>query len=213
MKLLIFGSTGPTGLLLCSQSVSRGHTPSAFARSPSKLGPALLSSLAATYTGDVLDAAAVSAAVLSAAPDAILIALGGTSIWGRDYVCSRGTSHILAGARAAGLSPRVVVCTSMGVGDSADKIPAFVRWLLKHALADKEPQEAAVRASGLPFTIVRPTGLRSEPARGAAAVTAAEAAALPTSAIARADVAAFMLDCVETDAWVGKTVGIAWTQK
>ena len=211
MRVLVFGSTGPTGREVCLQAVSRGHAASAFARTPSKL--ANVSGLTSTFSGDVLDATAVSSAIRSATPDAILVSLGGASIWGRDYVCSRGTENILAAVRAANLSPRIVVCTSMGVGDSADKIPGFVRWMLKHALADKEPQEAAVRSSGFPFAIVRPMGLRDTPARGAAAITAREAAALPTSAISRADVAGFMLDCLTSDTWLGKTVGIAWTQK
>jgi hypothetical protein len=34
---------------------------------------------------------------------------------------------------------------------------------------------------------------------------------LPTSAIARADVAAFMLDALQNDSYLRKTVGISWT--
>jgi uncharacterized protein YbjT (DUF2867 family) len=121
-----------------------------------------------------MDASAVAAAVQAAAPEAVLIALGGSGIWSRDYTCSTGTDNIMKALKADGGSragPRVVVCTSMGVGDSSPLIPAFVRWILKYPLADKEPQEAAVRASGLPFVIVRPIGLRDAAARGVEAVT------------------------------------------
>lgn len=209
MRVLIFGPTGGTGRELVAQAAARGHAVTAFARTPSKLSaPAAVS----VVKGDVLgDAAALTAAVKDAAPDAVLVSLGGNGIWSRDYNCSRGTENILSAIKAAGATPRVIVCSSMGVGDSASLIPSFVGWLLKHALADKDPQEAAVRASGLPYTIVRPTGLRDAPARGVANVTALVCAKLPTSAIARADVAAYMLDAVSGDALLNKTVGISWT--
>jgi uncharacterized protein YbjT (DUF2867 family) len=210
MKLLIFGATGGTGLALVSQALARGHSVTAFARTPAKLPGAAGGGGATVIKGDVLDAAAVSAAVAAAAPDAILVALGGAGLMARDFNCSRGTDHILAGVRAAGGAPRVVLCSSMGVAESAAHIPTFVRWLLKHPLADKAPQEAAVRAAGLPFVIVRPTGLRDGPPRGPAALAARVGERLPTSAVARADVAAFMLDALASDEWLGQTVGLSW---
>ena len=89
-----------------------------------------------------MDAPSVAAAFSDGfAPDAILLALGGAGIWSRDFVCSRGTENVLAAVRsaraAAGASappPRLVCCSSMGVGDSAPLIPGFVRWLLTHPL-------------------------------------------------------------------------------
>ena len=158
-----------------------------------------------------MNADAVTSAVQKAAPDAVLVALGGSGgIWSRDNTCSTGTTNIISALKATVVSPRIVVCTSMGVGDSAPLVPAFVRWLLKYPLADKEPQEESVRASGFPFVIVRPTGLRNAPPRGIAAVAARIGEKLPTSAIARADVATFMLDALENDTYLGKTVSISW---
>lgn len=206
MKLLIFGATRGVGAELTLQALARGHLVAAFARRAAAVAPG-----ATAIQGDVLDRAAVESAVRAAAPDAVLLALGGAGIWARDYVCSAGTENVLAALKGAGLgSTRVVCCTSMGVGDSAQLIPGFVKWLLKHPLADKEPQEAALRASGHPFVIVRPTGLRDAPARGRAALAVRQGEKLPTSAIARADVAAFMLDCLASDEFLQKTVGISW---
>ena len=212
MRVLIFGATGGTGLALVSQALARGHDVTVFVRSPSKLAAKLgvAAPQPTIVSGDVLDAAAVAAAVAAARPDVLLLALGGAGIMSRDFTCSRGTEFVLAGAAAAALAPRVVLCSSMGVAESAPLVPAFLRWLLKHPLADKAPQEAAVRASALPFVIVRPTGLRDAPPRGAAALAARVGERLPTSAIARADVAAFMLDAAAGDEWLGKTVGLSW---
>ena len=207
MKLLIFGATRGVGSELAVAAAARGHTVTAFARRPAAVPAA---AAATVISGDVLDAAAVARAVAEAKPEAVLLALGGAGIWRRDYVCSHGTDHVLKGLAAAGLRPRVIVCSSMGVGDSAPHIPGFVAWLLKHPLADKGPQEEAVRASGLPYTIIRPTGLKDGAARGRAACALLESAKLPTSSVARADVAAVMLDALTDDALLGKTLGLSW---
>ena len=212
MKLLIFGCTRGVGLEATKQALARGHEVVAFARRP-----AAVPAGARVVTGDVMDAPSVAAAFADGfAPDAIVLALGGAGIWSRDYVCSRGTENVLAAVRsaraAAGASappPRLVCCSSMGVGDSAPLIPGFVRWLLTHPLADKEPQERALRESGLPYVILRPTGLRNDAPRGRAALAVLEAQKLPTSAVARADIAALMLDACAGDELLGKTVGVA----
>ena len=205
MKLLIFGATRGVGLEAAKQALARGHAVTAFARRPDAVPVGCI-----VIAGDVMDAAAVSSAVAAARPEAVLISLGGAGLWSRDFTCSQGTAHVLAGLKSAGLAPRLVLCSSMGVGDSSDKIPSFIAWMLKNALADKAPQEAAVRESGLPYTIVRPTGLRNAPARGRAACVLLEGAKLPTSGIARADVAAIMLDALTGDDLLGKTLGLSW---
>ena len=209
MKLLIFGCTRGVGLEATKQALSRGHTVVAFARRPEAVPAG-----ARVVRGDVMDAASVASAFADGfAPDAILLALGGAGIWSRDYTCSRGTENVLAAVRAhahaSASPPRLVCCSSMGVAESAPLIPGFVRWLLTHPLADKEPQERALRESGLPFVIVRPTGLRNDAPRGRAALAVLEAQKLPTSAVARADVAALMLDACAGDELLGKTVGVS----
>ena len=99
----------------------------------------------------------------------------------------------------------------MGVSETREHIPCFVRWILKHPLADKDIQEADLRASGLPLVIVRPTGLNNKPARRLEHVTTVENGPVPTSQISRADVATFMLEQMHSDRWLGKAVGISWT--
>lgn len=215
MKVLIFGATRGVGAELTAQALARGHAVTAFARDPTKVLTG-----AATARGDVLDASAVELAVKNADADAILIALGGAGIMRRDFVCSQGTANIVAAmlsakdaARARGATPktpRVVLCSSMGVGDSAPHIAPFVRWILKHPLADKAPQEAALREAHVPLVVVRPTGLRDAPARGRAALAIVEGGKLPTTAVARADVAALMLDALASDEFLGRTVGVSW---
>ncbi len=210
MKLLIIGATGGVGLALCSQALAAGHAVTILARSPAKL-PAATASAATVIKADALDAPAVAAAVQG--QDAILVALGSRSLMFRQYDCSKGTDVLLGALKAAGSGappPRLLVCSSMGASESAPWIPGFVRWLLKHPLADKDLQEAAVRASGLPHVIVRPTGLNDAAARGPAAVAAVVGGAVPHNQISRSDVAAFMLGQLASDEYLGKAVGISW---
>ena len=216
MHVLIFGPTGGVGKALVTLALSRGMKVTAFARKPEKVP-----SGADVIVGDALDERAVANAITISSPDAVLISLGSSGIMSRDFNCSKGTANIYLGLRAAKdamrarggapKSPRVVVCSSMGVGDSAPFIPGFVAWLLKHALADKEPQEATVRDGGFPWVIVRPTGLRDAPPRGRAALAAIVGGKLPTSSISRTDVADFMLEALEKDDFLGKSVGLSWS--
>ena len=217
MHFMIFGPTGKLGAALVTMSLLQGYKVTAFVRTPKKLVPCEGATL---VVGDVLDARAVAAAIANAAPDVILVALGGVGIMSRDYNCSKGTDNIIAGLRAMKdairarggpvKSPRIVVCTSMGVGDSAPFVPTFIKWMLKHALADKEPQEAAVKASGFPYVIVRPTGLRDGLPRGRAALAHTVGEKLPTSAISRADVATFMIEQAEGNDFLNMAVNLSW---
>ena len=219
MKLIVFGPTGGTGLALCRLAVQRGHAVTAFARTPDKL-PAELKSTLTVVQGNSNDAAAVTAA-LAGSYDAVLIALGSAGLMRRDTNVSVGTQNILAGIAAVGpraTPTRVIVCSSMGASESGPWIPSFIRWMLKHALADKDVQEAAVRAAptaAIDFVIVRPTGLNDKAGRGTDALAAVASGPTPTSSISRTDVAAYMLDAAGDSestraTWLGKAVGISW---
>ena len=54
----------------------------------------------------------------------------------------------------------------MGVSENSELNNWFVKWMLKHPIADRDIQEALIRDSGLPAVIVRPTRLMDLPPRG-----------------------------------------------
>jgi uncharacterized protein YbjT (DUF2867 family) len=209
MKAIIFGATGGTGLELVSQCLAAGHSTSAFVRTPSKL-KGLTPSI---ITGDVKNAAQVEAA-LATPFDCVFIALGGSGIMAPDDTCSVGTKNILAALKksAASPPPRLIVCSSMGVRNRGD-ISSFAAWLLKYPLADKDIQEADVAASGLPFVIVRPTGLRDSGSVGLQSLAVVPSGPTPTTSISRADVAAFMIAQATSDAHLSRAIGISWPKK
>ncbi len=77
---------------------------------------------------------------------------------------------------------------------------------LKSTRKDHEAQEAAVKTSGLDWTIIRPSGLTNEPRTGNYSV--GENIHAKTYQISRADVADLILNELEKRLWVCKAVTI-----
>ena len=105
---------------------------------------------------------------------------------------------------------RLVVVTAMGIGESWKTLSPVNRFffatVLKSARADHESQEKAVKASGLDWTIIRPSGLTDTERTGE--YLAGELIQAKTSQIARADVADLILKALDDDLIVGKAVTI-----
>lgn len=208
MKIVIFGATGGTGRAAVEQALAAGHTVTAFARTPSKLGlahPALR-----TVQGDILDAEAVRVAVEG--KDAVLCCVGAPPA-SQDRIRERGSAVLVAAMDAAGVS-RLVSLSSHGIAESAVELPWYMRWLvvplyLRRVFADHEAQEAVVRGSGLDWTLVRPPHLTDgQPAAKLYHGTGFDPQKARMS-IARADVAAFMLAQLGVSTYQQQTVVVS----
>jgi hypothetical protein len=109
---------------------------------------------------------------------------------------------------------RLVCITGMGAGDSAGH-GGFVfdnlifPLLLKKVYADKNRQEAMVKDSGLDWVLVRPSVLNDKPSRGSIRVLT-DLADFHGGNISRGDVATFVLDQVQADAWLHRSPLITW---
>ena len=158
-------------------------------------------------TGDVFDPAGVAKAIQG--QDAVICALGAGDSLKKTTVRTDGTVNIISGMQRNNVS-RFVVVTAMGVGDSWDTLSLinkfFFATLLKSSRADHESQEAAVKESGLDWTIVRPSGLTDTPRTGVYDV--GENILAKTSRIARADVADLIINGLEQNNLIGKAVTI-----
>jgi putative NADH-flavin reductase len=204
MKVAVFGATGGTGRQIVEQALSQGHEVVALVRDPAKL--LLQHDHLALVVGDVLDRDAVDRTVAGA--DAVFVSLGNTAN-NPDMVVSQGTAVIMAAMSAAGVK-RLIVVSSLGVGDSKEQVPLFFKAIiataLRKAFQDKEAQEKLVMASELDWTIIRPGGLTDGPATGA------YRAGMDRSIggqIARSDVAAFALTQLTGEDYLRKTPAIA----
>ena len=120
-----------------------------------------------------------------------------------------GTRAIIAAMKKHNVK-RLFIVSAMGVGESWKTLSlvnkAFFAILLKSARTDHEAQEAAVKASGLDWTIIRPSGLVDTPRTGVYSV--GENIRAKSSQIARADVADLILKELQQNALIGKAVTI-----
>lgn len=207
MRVLVVGATGPTGRLIVAQALARGHAVTALARRPAE---AALPDGARTVAGNVLRPETLGAAL--AGQDAVLCALGGKLTRKPTTMLSDGTRNLVAAMGSAGVR-RLVIVTGIGAGDSRGHgrfvFNALVMpLLLDEIYKDKTRQEEVVRASGLDWTIVRPAELTNKPAAKAYR-TATAMQGFRGSKVSRADVAGFMLDQLESDAFLRQAVAIS----
>jgi len=111
--------------------------------------------------------------------DAVVVALGNSQnafslLFGarrttpRD-ICEAGTRNILA-ALGDGADRSVVVVSAFGVGATRDKLllmfKMIYRLILREQIADKERQEALLRASNANYVVIQPVALTDKHASG-----------------------------------------------
>lgn len=207
MKLAIFGASGKTGHHLVEQALAAGHEVRALVRDPAKLRarhPRLT-----VITGNALDAACVAEAVTGS--EAVLSALG----IGKDNPPGAITQAVrnIAQAMADHGVRRLIAMSSLGIGDSKGQIPLAFKMailaipVLRTTMADLGTMEEFLRGTDLDWIVVRPGGLQDKPARGHWRVSSADEK-LTAGDIPRADVAAFMLGQLESDAFLRRTPGL-----
>lgn len=212
MKIIIFGATGGTGRLLIEQAIAKGHQVTAFVRNPSKLTfkhPALK-----VLPGDVMDVHSVELAV--AGHDAVLSAIGSPANK-IGTVRSQGTLNIINAMQRSGVK-RLICQTSLGYGDSVktlDRTPFYFKYLvvpyiLRKGFADHALQEQYIKESKLDWIIVRPGNLTNGPCTGKYKHGFAPTDLTIQVKVARADVAHFMLDQLNNNAYLHHTPGISY---
>jgi nucleoside-diphosphate-sugar epimerase len=146
--------------------------------------------------GDALDAAAVEQAMLPDEPiRAVISTIGGLPKDGQrsDYL---GNKNLIDAAVKVGVQKFILV-SSIGSGESAVALPPQAMETLKSVLLEKEQAEKHLIESGLTYTVIRPGGLKSEPATGNGVLTENYKVA---GIIHRADVAQLVCQCLSSDA-------------
>jgi uncharacterized protein YbjT (DUF2867 family) len=214
LKVIVFGSTGGTGRAVIAALLAAGHEVTAFARDVSALAD---NRAVRTVRGDAMRAADVGAAIPG--HDAVVVSLGNSQnpfamMFGARRttapdVCEVGTRNIIAAMNEAG-TQRLVVVTAFGIG-GASVLPLafklFYRTVLREHMADKEKQEALVKASALDWTLVQPVGLTdSKPTGDWLADTAGR---IRRQQISRVDLAAFLVSLLERGSCRRETVALS----
>lgn len=201
MRIAVLGATGQTGRELTRQALTRGHEVIALARNPARLADLKAPGLSVARA-DVTDPASVCAAVETA--DVLVSGLG---VSGSDR-----PDTLVAGAEAAVASGvgRIVWLGALGTGASrrvaGPLLGPLLRLVLRRELPAKTTADGLVVARG--HTVIHAGRLTNKPAQGGFALTRADQARprLVPPSVARADVAALMLDEAEADRFSAQTV-------
>jgi uncharacterized protein YbjT (DUF2867 family) len=197
MQVTVFGSTGGVGSRVIEQLGTAGHTVVAVSRTAADVAtsPGVSHFVADVEDADLAPALAGSAAVVWA----LGARFGQDGPDGPDRIDRAGTIRAVAAAVATGVR-RWVHVSSLGADDPASGPPLLLPFLRAKAVSDE-----AVRASGLDWTVLRPSGLTDEPGTGR--VQAAEHLTFPgrPPTLARDDLAAVVVAALTEERTVGRS--------
>ncbi|MFX0579931.1 NAD(P)-dependent oxidoreductase [Nocardia nepalensis] len=206
MRIAVFGATSTVGRLVVEQALEQGHEVTAFTRNAASVGQR--HERLHIAEGNVLDTNSVEKAV--AGQDAVLISLGAGR---KGVIRAQGTRAVIEAMNRTGVE-RLICQTTLGVGDSAGNLNFLWKYvmfgmLLRQAYADHVEQEEYVRASNLDWTIVRPSAFTDGPRTNTfrRGFDANEKGL--SLRIARADIAAFMLEQLTDATYTHRAPGIS----
>ncbi|QLE01702.1 NAD(P)H-binding protein [Galbibacter sp. BG1] len=207
MNVLVIGATGRTGRHVVRLALNEGHHVTVFVRSPEKLYRPQTG--VKIVRGDALDATAIQNLIYHNSYDSLVLVVGADSL-----KCStvRGdiTKNVVKSLEQKNASTRIWVVSSAGTNESINQLgffsKTFVNTILKGQILDHKNQENIVRESSLPFTIVRPVGLRDTPPDSAEKYMILENGRVATTSISRVNVADFIIKNLDNPAYLQKAV-------
>jgi uncharacterized protein YbjT (DUF2867 family) len=195
--IAIVGGHGKVALLLAQALDKQGHVVRSLIRSEHQ-GADIEATGAIPYLLDIEGSDAGDFADAFGGAQVVVFAAGGGgdgSVERKRTVDLEGSLKSAAGAKQAGI-PRFVQVSAMGVDEPVDD-DAAPAW--RAYVEAKRDADAALRASELDWTIVRPGALTDGPATDRVQL----AERLPRGEISRADVAALLVAVIEDDTTIG----------
>ncbi|SDE25373.1 SDR family oxidoreductase [Auraticoccus monumenti] len=196
-RIAVVGGHGAVARLLHPLLVAAGHTPVALVRREEQADAvAALGAEARMLDIEAADAATFAAAFEGC--EAVVFAAGGGPDGNTERkrtVDLEGSTKSIEGARLAGIR-RFVQVSAMGVDEPVgdDTSPVWQAYV-----EAKRDADAALRASDLDWTVVRPGGLTDDEPTGLVEV----GATVSRGSIPRADVAAVVAACIDDPSTVG----------
>ncbi|MFB6136513.1 MAG: NAD(P)-dependent oxidoreductase [Halobacteriaceae archaeon] len=212
MRLAVFGASGRTGVPLVEQAVERGHEVVAFVRSAERPLAALRDhDRVRVVEGDAYGGAGVREAVDGA--DAVVSVLG-HSDGGPDDLLTVAGRRVLDAMDGAGVD-RLVTLVGAGVREEGEPVSlggrvmgALSNLFAGAVLDDAEAHVEAVRESDTRWTVVRAPRLTEGEHTGRLRHGPDLRLGVRDTA-ARANVAQFVLDCLEGDRYVREMPKVA----
>jgi len=165
MKLVIFGSSGPAGIMTLTKALKEGHQVIAYARNPSKIS--YQHSNLSLVKGELSNAQSISNAIKGA--DAVISLLGPKGKSVPSLPLAQGTRNIIEAMKVHGVKRLIAIATS-SASDPNDKFQfgfsmatLMVKLLVRTAYDEFVSISEIIRKSSLDWTIVRLPMLTDKP--------------------------------------------------
>ena len=207
MQIIIFGATGSLGSHVVKQALEKGHSVTAFTRTPEKLA-VLHNPNLTTIRGDIHNLSDIEKAIKG--KHAVFCALGDGT---KGKVRAPGTLNIIEAMSKLGIK-RLICQTTLGLGDSWNNLNFFWKYamfgfLLRKAFRDHQLQEKYILNSKLDYTIVRPSAFTNGDLTQQYNIGFDGKFKRLSLKIARADVADFLLQQLTSNEFIRKPVSIS----
>jgi uncharacterized protein YbjT (DUF2867 family) len=207
MRYFVLGATGKTGSQVLDMALQSAHTVTAFVRTPQKL-PQDRRGLT-VIQGSPADVPAMARAM--AGHDAVFSGLAPRisetfkAASKRAWTMAGYAANIVEAMKQAGVK-RLLVFSSAGLFPGQSLFVRMLSFPVRHHMADLKAMEEAYQASGLEWTLLRPTWM----AAGESEAYRVQVGALPEGCKAMhfRGLAKFMLDAAAAGSHRGELLGI-----
>lgn len=206
MKIVIFGASGKTGMLLVNQALEAGHAVTVYVRNASVFQTPQKN--LTIVQGTLSNIEKLTEAINGA--DVCVSTLGGNSLTKRSQEITLGIQNIIQVMELQGVN-RLIYLSSLGAGESKYYMPAFIRFIivtlmLRIPLADHNQNEQNIVKSKLNWTIVRPGGLTDGVLNKDIEHGSEKVLMKQNNSISRASVAFFILNQIRDSQYIKKAV-------
>ena len=206
MKIVVFGASGKTGLLVVEEALAKGYEVIAYVRTRESIKtdhPNLKVVVGQLNEKDKLKSAIISS-------DACISTLGGTSLTKHSHEIIEGIDNIVSIMEEEKVK-RFIYMSSYGAGNSRKYMSQPARFiivdlLLRIPMADHNTNESRITKSQLQWTIVRPGGLTNGPKTGKLKHGFEKTKLKGSSSISRSNVAIFLLNQVTSRDYENKSI-------
>ncbi|XP_026743279.1 flavin reductase (NADPH) [Trichoplusia ni] len=200
-KIVIFGSTGMTGLCATEAAVKKGLSVRAFVRDEAKM-PEHLRDKVELFPGNVLEPDSVADALEGV--DGVVIALGTRNLLDEKSASdmSEGTKNIIDSMRAKNVKI-VSACLSAFLFYEPEKVPP--RFVVLNE--DHKRMYEALKESPLDYIAVFPPHIADEPSRDI--VVTVNPTTSPGRSISKWDLGSFLVDSLSESKYYKSVIGIA----
>ncbi len=207
---MLFGASGATGSQVMQQALEQSVEVMAVVRSTKNFD--IKNSNLQMAEANLMDSLQLEALMFEFKPDAVCITLG-ASPTEKEMIRAEITQSIISAMQSQQIQ-RIVCMTTLGMGKTIDMLPLQMRRIiipmfLKNAFKDHELQEKEITSTDLDWTIVRPANLTNGKKTGAYQY-GSEVDKNITGKISRADVADFMLKCLNNPESIHQKLWISY---